>query len=182
MTGIAYDMPGATSTAFLPVPAKYSASWQSYKHDTHGQPGTERIPAPRDNAGPGATGEIWLGGGPSRSQAMPPEWYPTLYYQARLPAPGAFPAGGNDAGPSVYSDNQMPIPAVGWGGTSCNLPGARMGSIMLQGTLLSGPGPGALMGDNAVLTGRTPVKQPFSLPSWRTWRQRRKGRGVPPNA
>ena len=181
MTGIAYDMPGATSTAFLPVPAKYSASWQSYKQDTHGQPGTERIPAPRGNGGPGAHGTIWLGGGPSRSQAMPPEWYPTLYYQQQLPAPDLFPAGASYGGPSIYSDNQMPVPAVGWGGTSFNLPGARMGSIMLQGTLLQGPGPGAMRGDGGVMTGREPVIQPFNVWSWRTWRQRR-GRPVPPNA
>src|SRR5260370_16478113 len=125
MTGIAYEQPGATSTAFLPMPAKYAGTWMAYKQDTEGQPGTQGVPAPRDHCGPGADGGVFLGGGPSGSKNMPPHWYPTLYYQRQLPAPSLFPAGANYGGPPGYSDNHMPIPARRGGGPS--LPPPRPG-------------------------------------------------------
>ena len=156
MTGIAYEQPGATSTAFLPMPAKYAGTWMQYKQDTEGQPGTQGVPAPRDHCGPGADGGIFLGGGPSGSKNMPPHWYPTLYYQRQLPAPSLFPAGANYGGPSVYSDNQMPIPARGWGGTSFAAPGMGSHVAMLQGSerRVKGRG-GVVLGQNPILA--TPV-------------------------
>jgi len=158
VTGIAYEMPGATSTAFLPVPAKYGGGTAyAYKQDTEGQPGTHAVPAPRDQAGPGATGEIFLGGGPSGSKNMPPEWYPTLYFQRQLPDPGQFPAGANDGGPSVYSDNQMPIPARGWGGTSF----ATLSRVaMIQGSARR------VKGRGGIVTGQNPVMATPAVPRW----------------
>jgi hypothetical protein len=166
MTGIAYQLPGATSTAFLPVPAKYGSTWMSYKQDTEGQPGTQGIPAPRDQCGPGADGSIFLGGGPSGSKNMPPHWYPTLYYQRQLPAPDLFPAGANYGGPSVYSDNQMPIPARGWGGTSFAAPGMGSRVAMLQGDSISGAGPGIVKGRGGIILGQNPILQPAVTPWW----------------
>lgn len=169
MTGIAYQMPGATSSAFLPVPAKYSASWQAYKHQVEGQPGTMGVPAPRDQAGPGATGEIFLGGGPSNSSRMPTHWFPTLYYLRGLPQPDEFPAGASYGGPSIYSDNQMPIPARGWGGTSFAAPGVGSRVAMLQGDNIGGPGPGAIGGrggGGSIMFGDNPLDWPPVVPRW----------------
>ena len=158
MTGIAYEMPGATSTAFLPMPAKYAASWQSYKQDLEGQPGTMGVPAPRDLCGPGADGGVFLGGGPSGSKNMPPRWNPTLYFLRQLPAPDLFPAGANYGGPSVYSDNQMPIPVRGWGGTSFAAPGMGSSVAMIQTPAVKGGG--------GIKLGQNPISQIAVTPWW----------------
>jgi hypothetical protein len=166
MTGIAYEMPGATSTAFLPMPAKYAGTWMSYKQDVEGQPGTQGVPAPRDLCGPGADGGVFLGGGPSGSRNMPPRWYPTLYYLRQLPEPSLFPAGANYGGPSIYSDNQLPIPARGWGGTSFAAPGMGSRVAMLQGDQMSGRGPGIVKGRGGIILGQNPISSTPATPWW----------------
>lgn len=162
---IAYELPGATSTAFLPVPAKYGGGTAyAYKQDTEGQPGTRAVPAPV-NTGPGADGRVFLGGGPSNSSRMPAAWNPTLYYQRGLPAPDQFPAGGGYGGPSIYSDNQMPIPARGWGGTSF----ATLSSVaMTQGTTIGGKGPGIVKGRGGIMLGQNPIQALKVTPAWAT--------------
>lgn len=110
----AYAAPGAVSLAQLPVPAR-NASAYSYKGAVTGQPGTQAVPCGLPDFGTaGATvnGLPVRGGGAgyaSGSGTMPLVWYPQLYYQRTLLSPGerASFAGGV----SVYSDNQMPVPA-----------------------------------------------------------------------
>jgi len=103
---IAYTQPGATSTALTPIPAVTGAVL-NYKGGVVGQPGTQGIPAPY----PGTLNDqepLFFTGGFSESKAMPPVFYPNLYYQATLDIPGADVISG---GMNVFSDNQMPVPA-----------------------------------------------------------------------
>lgn len=109
----AYVVPGATCTAHTPVPAR-NASAYAYKGGVVGQPGTQAVPAGLPDFGPGEVinGVPRRGGGAGYamgSDTMPGVWYPQLWYQAGLLAPGeeASFAGGV----SIYSDNQMPVPA-----------------------------------------------------------------------
>lgn len=112
---IAYVTPGATSSAFLPVPA-VNASVLGYKDAVTGQPGTQGIPADT----PGVTAEVngtrlnsgYSGG----TRNMPLVWYPSLWFQRTLDIPGVpvVPVG-------IFSDNQMPIPAVDPRGTAARL-------------------------------------------------------------
>jgi len=101
---IAYTAPGATSTAHTPIPAINGASL-NYKGGVVGQPGTKGIPAPY----PGTLNDsepYFFTGGFSESKAMPPVFYPNLYYQATLEIPGA-----ETTNVRIFSDNQMPVPA-----------------------------------------------------------------------
>lgn len=119
---IAYTTPGATSSAFLPVPASTTAV-VNYKGGVVGQPGTQGIPAPvpevpfnRDISG------YPFPGGYSNSGAMPQVWYPSLYYQAGLDIPWVMAAGETmTGGIRVESDNQLPIPARIPGGQAARL-------------------------------------------------------------
>lgn len=105
---IAYTTPGATSSAFLPVPAATTAVF-TVKESVVGQPGTQGIPAPVPEVfGNRSIDAYPFAGGYSNSGAMPQVWYPTLYYQATLDIPGAEVITG---GMRVESDNQLPVPA-----------------------------------------------------------------------
>lgn len=105
---IAYTVPGATSTAFTPVPCINGAAL-AYKSGVVGQPGTLGIGAPRPEVyGNSDISAYPFAGGYSNSGAMPPVQYPNLYYQATLDIPGSDVITG---GMQIFSDNQMPIPA-----------------------------------------------------------------------
>lgn len=117
MSGVrwGYVVPGATSTALTPIPAR-NASAYAYKGAVTGQPGTQAVPAGLPdfgNQGLTVNGISVRGGGAgyaSGSGTMPLAWYPQQYYQRTLLNPGqeASFAGGA----SIWSDNQMPVPAA----------------------------------------------------------------------
>lgn len=94
-------------SAFMPAITKTAAIWQQYKGNLDGQPGTEAIAAP-NNSNPSSP---LLNSSDHRSSDAPPWWYPQLWFEDRLPGL-PFPAGGNDSGVMVYSDNQLPVPSI----------------------------------------------------------------------
>lgn len=118
MPRIAYTAPGATSAAFTPVPAydgRGAGPW-SNSAATSGQPGTQGIPTGTPDFGTeglavngqsvrGGGGGYAQGSGTMRAQA----WYPSQYFQRFL---DGFTLNRPGQGPSVYSDNQMPVPAA----------------------------------------------------------------------
>jgi hypothetical protein len=115
---IAYSVPGAVSTAFAPVPAwdgRGCGPW-SNSAAIEGQPGTMGVPVGVPDFG--AEGQVVngvpvRGGGGGYAQGsgtMPGPWYPQLYWLRQLD--GATLVSGNAQTPSVYSDNQMPVPAA----------------------------------------------------------------------
>jgi hypothetical protein len=113
---IAYTSPGATSTAHTPVPAydgRGFGPW-SGKDNVTGQPGTQAVPAGLPDfgsAGMVVNGQPVRGAGAGYNQGsgtMPNVWYPQLYYLRQL---DGFTLVNVGQGPSVYSDNQMPVPA-----------------------------------------------------------------------
>lgn len=118
MTRIAYAQPGALPSAFAPVPAPDGRGFGPWsgKSAVHGQPGTQGVPAGLPDFGrDGQTvnGVSVRGGGAgyaSGSGTMPGVWYPQLWYLDQLD--GSTLVSGNTQTPSVYSDNQMPIPAA----------------------------------------------------------------------
>jgi len=80
------------------------AGWSS-RGKVHGQPGTQGIPIPDPAAIPHGIQNL-AAGGTSNTQSCPDIIYPPLYWEADAPQDKEkFPA-------SVFSDNQMPIPAV----------------------------------------------------------------------
>lgn len=89
------------AAALLPVPAHDAGAWQS-RGQVSGSPGTARIPAPPPNVpannrvAQAQTGWIGL---PSSDFSY---WRPAVYY--------TWPA--SRVKVSVFSDNQMPVPAV----------------------------------------------------------------------
>jgi hypothetical protein len=91
----------------MPAVTKTAATWQQYKGAVDGQPGTEAIPAP-NNQLPQVR---HLVGSDHRSSDAPPYWFPQIWYETHLPGL-PFPAGANDAGVQIYSDNQLPVPAI----------------------------------------------------------------------
>jgi hypothetical protein len=114
---IAYQVPGATCTAHTPVPAhdgRGAGPWANTS-SVNGQPGTQGIPTGLPDfgdAGLTVNGLSVRGGGGGYahgSGTMPKVWYPQLYYLRRL---DGFTLGNPGQGPSVYSDNQMPVPAA----------------------------------------------------------------------
>jgi hypothetical protein len=116
MPRIAYACPGATSMAWTPVPAydgRGFGPW-SGKDAVAGQPGTMAVPAGQAEfpGGLQANGVQLRGGGAGYSQGsatMPGTWYPSLYWLRRL---DGFTLNNPGQGPSIYSDNQMPVPAA----------------------------------------------------------------------
>lgn len=114
---IAYTAPGATTTAHTPVPAydgRGCGPWAN-SQAIHGQPGTQAVPAGLPDFGDagltvnglsvrGGGGGYAHGSGTMRSKA----WYPQLWFLRRL---DGFTLNVPGQGPSVYSDNQMPVPA-----------------------------------------------------------------------
>jgi hypothetical protein len=104
--------PQRGATAFMPVRAMTPSVMdisrsQGTPEEVTGQPGTMGIPAPY----PAATSVGHEGGydklpsGLSESRYMPARWYPSIYYRAQHLSMGI-------GGVRVYSDNQMPVPAV----------------------------------------------------------------------
>lgn len=96
----------------MPLISKTAGTQLSYKYRLDGQPGTEAIPAP-DNDIP--RDRLAIGDGQRYAEDFGGSWFPQLWYQTGLPDPagiGSFPAGGNDCGVRIYSDNQLPVPAV----------------------------------------------------------------------
>jgi hypothetical protein len=116
MPRIAYTAPGATCTAHTPVPANDGRNFGPYagKDNVEGQPGTLGVPCGLPdfgNQGLVVNGVPVRGGGGGYahgSGTMPLAWYPQLYYLRTLDGATLVNAG---QGPSVYSDNQMPVPA-----------------------------------------------------------------------
>jgi hypothetical protein len=118
MPRIAYACPGATSMAFTPVPAldgRGTGPWEA-KGTVSGQPGTMGVPAGLPEfgeAGLQANGASIRGAGAGYAQGSSTMraqvWYPSLYWQRSL-AQSTLTVPGQ--GPSVYSDNQMPVPAA----------------------------------------------------------------------
>ena len=136
MTGIVYTVPGATSSAFVPVPAGTTAK-VSYKQNVTGQPGTQGIPVHPAEIGGEINGAPIRSGYSGGTGMMPGVFYPNLYYSNRL-----WP---NSAGVSIYSDNQMPIPAADPRGKAAKL--ARP----------------------PVFLGQSQLTQPKALPRWANW-------------
>jgi hypothetical protein len=99
----------------LPMPAR-NASVYSYKSAVTGQPGTQGVPCGLPDfgtAGLAANGVRLRGGGAGYamgSDTMPLVWYPQLYYQRTLLNPGSESSFAG--GVSIWSDNQMPVPAA----------------------------------------------------------------------
>lgn len=115
---IAYSCPGATSAAFTPVPAydgRNMGPWEA-KGAVSGQPGTQGIPTGLPDFGTEGlvvNGNSVRGGGAGYAQGSgtmrAQVWYPSEYYERRLTGSTLTVAG---QGPSIYSDNQMPVPAA----------------------------------------------------------------------
>lgn len=94
-------------SAFMPAISKTAGTWQAYKDALTGEPGTQAIPAP-NNSIPQDRYQV---SADHRSSDAPPFWWPQLWFQSRLPGL-PFPAGANDAGVRIYSDNQIPVPSI----------------------------------------------------------------------
>jgi hypothetical protein len=94
-------------SAFMPAVTKSAASQYAYMDHVDGQPGTQAIPAPNNDI----PQDRYVAG--RKSSDAPPQWYPSVYYQG-TPFVNAqiYPGGGNDSGVCIYSDNQLPVPAV----------------------------------------------------------------------
>jgi len=140
MPAIRYTVPGATSSAFVPVPASTTAVVQ-YKQAVIGRPGTAGIPAapPDFPAGQVVNGVPVRGAGAGYNQGsstMPGQWYPQQYYEVTL---SELPE------VSVYSDNQLPVPATDPRGRAARM--ARPPQFL----------------------GSAQVKQPKPLPRWSNW-------------
>jgi hypothetical protein len=117
MPRIAYRTPGATSMAMTPVPAhdgRGNGPW-SNSAQVAGQPGTLGVPAGLPEFGDGlrVNGAQVRGGGGGYAQGSSTMrsqvWFPSLYWQREL---AGFTLNVPGQGPSVYSDNQMPVPAA----------------------------------------------------------------------
>lgn len=94
-------------SAFMPAITKSVGMYQQYKQSVHGNPGTRPIPAPNNDI----PQDRYQVSADHRSSDAPPWWFPQVWYQDQLPGL-PFPAGGNDCGVRIYSDNQIPIPAI----------------------------------------------------------------------
>jgi len=158
MPRVAYAQPGSLPSAFCPVPAhdgRGFGPWDASPDDPQGQPGTMGVPtglAEFGGQGLQANGAVIRGGGGGYAQGsstMPPVWYPQLYWQQHLT--GSTLVSGNVQTMSVYSDNQMPIPATDPMGRAAML--AQPPQFLGQGTLNQ---PGGSRG---------PARWPSYLPS-----------------
>lgn len=120
MPRVAYALPGVNSSAFLPVPAwdgRGLGPWDATPGgDPQGQPGTMGVPTGLPDFGRDGrqvNGVPVRGGGAGYamgSGTMPPVWYPSLYWQQHLT--GSTLVSDNTQTPSIYSDNQLPIPVA----------------------------------------------------------------------
>ena len=94
-------------SAFMPSISKTAGVAQQYKDAVEGHPGTTAIPAPNNDI----PQDRYQVSADHRSSDAPPAWFPQVWFQTRLPGL-PFPAGANDAGVQIYSDNQLPVPAI----------------------------------------------------------------------
>jgi hypothetical protein len=141
MPAVRYAVPGATSSAFVPVPAATTAV-VAYKNEVTGQPGTQGIPTGLPEFG--AQGQVVNGvsvrgagaGYNQGSGTMPDVWFPQKYYERRLTETPPV---------SVYSDNQMPVPAFDPRGVA------------------------AVMFRPPQFLGQAQLAQPKTLPRWANW-------------
>lgn len=114
---IAYTAAVPASTAFTPLPAAAGQGLGPWANgtDVEGQPGTQGVPVGLPEfgqSGQEVNGQSVRGGGAGYNQGSGTyklgAWYPQLYWLRKavnsLNTPGM--------GPSVYSDNQMPVPAA----------------------------------------------------------------------
>jgi hypothetical protein len=114
---VRYSVPGIpaqfSATAFTPNIVRQAAGGaQQFKSALTGQPGTQAIAAPYPEGVSQDPTYVSI----SESRAMPPWWYPQLYYQRGLT---------NLPPVAIYSDNCLPIPAVNPRGRSAVLAGRR---------------------------------------------------------
>lgn len=99
---------GRPETAFMPLITKTIGVGQAVKALLVGQPGTEAIPAanndiPRDR--------LAIGEGTQYAKDFGGSWFPSLYYQENFSQ--WFESGdGWAAGARIFSDNQLPVPAI----------------------------------------------------------------------
>ena len=137
MPQIIYTVPGATSTAFVPVPAYPAGAKTAYKPLVTGQPGTQGIPAaPAELAGQ-VNGVPIRSGYAGGTGMMPGVWFPQEYYERQLWV--------NSSAVSIYSDNQMPVPAA------------------------DPRGKAAVLARPPVFLGQSQVVQPKAMPRWANW-------------
>jgi hypothetical protein len=135
VTAIRYVVPGVSSSAFVPVPAATPAKI-SYKHAVTGQPGTQGIPVGPCEVSASVNGTVLQSGYSGGSGNMPPVFYPQLYFERSL----------SEVPPvSIYSDNQMPVPAV------------------------DPVGKAAVLAVPPRFLGQAQITQPKVLPRWANW-------------
>lgn len=118
MTRIAYAAPGCgRSTAFMPLPVSDGRGCGPWSNSSNvsGQPGTQAVPAGTPDFGDQGlvvNGLPVRGGGAGYAQGSGTmksgAWYPSVYYLRRLDGSTLTVAG---QGVSIYSDNQLPVPA-----------------------------------------------------------------------
>lgn len=94
-------------SAFMPAISKTAGTWQRYKDALTGNPGIAGVPAPNNDI----PQDRYQVSADHRSSDAPPVWFPQLWYESRLPGL-PFPAGANDCGVRIHSDNQLPVPAI----------------------------------------------------------------------
>jgi hypothetical protein len=103
---------GRPETAFMPLVTKTAETWQSFKEWLTGQPGTQPIPAPCNDI---PRDRLAVGDGQAYARDFGGYWFPQLWFQESA-GPGVksgqYPAGGNDTGVCIFSDNQLPVPAI----------------------------------------------------------------------
>lgn len=141
---IAYQAPGATSTAHTPIPAhdgRGCGPWATMTN-VSGQPGTQAVPTGLPDFGDagltvnglpvrGGGGGYAQGSGTMRAKA----WFPQQWFLRRL---DGFTLATPGQGVSVYSDNQMPVPAADPLGRAAVL--ARPPRFLGQGQIADAPG------------------------------------------
>lgn len=138
---IAYTVPGATSTAFTPIPC-INGSALAMKTGVAFQPGTQGVSAPYPGVSYDVNGTRLNSGYSGGSKNMPQVFYPQLAYQRTLEIPGEETITG---GMQIFSDNQMPIPA--------RLPWGKAARLAKPPTFL----------------GQKQIQQPRALPRWADW-------------
>jgi hypothetical protein len=103
---------GRPVPAFMPLVTKTAEVWQSFKERVSGQPGTQPIAAPNNDI---PRDRLAVGDGQAYARDFGGSWFPQLWFQDSY-GPGAhtmsYPAGGNDSGVRIFSDNQLPVPAI----------------------------------------------------------------------
>ena len=89
--------------AMIPVPAMGASAFQSRGAGVTWYGPNNVIPAPRPAGVPQDRSGMRGMGGDSRSSDSPNWWTPNIYYMRELASPPNV---------SVYSDNQLPVPAI----------------------------------------------------------------------